>query len=42
MFTIIWNPTGFYVVDILLNDIKMKSDYFVTNIFISLEQMIFP
>jgi hypothetical protein len=42
MFTIIWNPTGFYVVDRLPNDTKMNSDYFVTNIFISLEQMIFP
>jgi hypothetical protein len=42
MFTIIWNPTGFYVVDRLLNDTKMNSDYFVTNIVISLEQMIFP
>jgi hypothetical protein len=42
MFTIIWNPTGFYVVDRLPNDTKMNSDYFVTNEFISLEQMIFP
>jgi hypothetical protein len=42
MFTIIWNPTGFYVVDRLPNDTKMNSDYFVTNILISLEQMIFP
>jgi hypothetical protein len=42
MFIIIWNPSGFYVVDRLLNDIKMNSDYFVTNLFISLEQMIFP
>jgi hypothetical protein len=42
MFTIIWNPTRFYVVDILSNDTKMNSDYFVTNILISLEQMIFP
>jgi hypothetical protein len=42
MFTIIWNPTGFYVVDRFPNDIKMNSDYFVTNILISLEQMTFP
>jgi hypothetical protein len=42
MFMIIWNPTGFYVVDRLPNDTKMNSDYFVTNILISLEQMIFP
>jgi hypothetical protein len=40
MFTILWNPTGFYVVDRFSNDIKMNSDYFVTNIFIFLEQMI--
>jgi hypothetical protein len=37
MFTIIWNPTGFYVFDRFPNDSKMNSNYFVTNIFISLE-----
>jgi hypothetical protein len=42
MFTIIWNPSGFYVVDKLLNDAKMNSNYFVTNIFIPFEQAIFP
>jgi hypothetical protein len=42
MFTIIWNPTGFYVVDRLPNDTKMNSDYFATSIHISLEQLIFP
>jgi hypothetical protein len=42
MFTIIWNPTEFYVVDRLPNDTKMNIDYFVTNILISIEQMIFP
>jgi hypothetical protein len=42
MFTIIWNPIGFYVVDRFPNDTKMNSDYFVTNILISLEQIIFP
>jgi hypothetical protein len=41
MFTIIWNLTGFSVVDKLPNDTKMNSDYFMTNILISLEQMIF-
>jgi hypothetical protein len=41
IFTIIWNPTGFYVVDRLPNDTKMNSDYFVTNILIFLEQRIF-
>jgi hypothetical protein len=34
MFTIIWNPTGFYVVDRVPNDAKMNSDYFVTSILI--------
>jgi hypothetical protein len=41
MFTIIWNPTGFYIVNRLLNDTKTNSDYFVTNVLISLEQIIF-
>jgi hypothetical protein len=42
MFTIIWNPTGFYIVNRFPKDTKMNSDHFVTNIFIFLEQMIFP
>jgi hypothetical protein len=42
MFTIIWNPHGFYVVDKLLNDTKMNSDYFVTKILGPLKQAIFP
>jgi hypothetical protein len=42
MFTMIWNPSGFYVVDRFLNAIKMNSEYFVTNILTSLEQTIFP
>jgi hypothetical protein len=37
-----WNPSGFYVVDRLPNDIKMNNDYFVTNMVISFEQVIFP
>jgi hypothetical protein len=37
-----WNPSGFYIVDRLPNDNKMNRDYFVTNIFIPLEQAIFP
>jgi hypothetical protein len=41
IFTIIWNPSGFYVVDRLLNDTKTNSAYFVTNILIPLEQAIF-
>jgi hypothetical protein len=42
MFTVIWNPTGFYIIDRLPNDTKMNSDYFVTNILIFREQMTFP
>jgi transposase InsO family protein len=42
MFTIIWNLTGFYVVDRLPNDIKMNSAYFVTNLLTPLEEAIFP
>jgi hypothetical protein len=42
MFTIIWNPSGFYVVDRLLNHTKMNSAYFVTDMLIPLEQAIFP
>jgi hypothetical protein len=30
MFTILWNPTGFHVVDKLPNDAKINSAYFVT------------
>jgi hypothetical protein len=37
MFTIIWNPSGFYVIDRLPNHRKMNSAYFVTNIFIPIE-----
>jgi hypothetical protein len=42
MFTIIWNPTGFYVADRLLNTTKMNSVYFMTNILSPLEEVIFP
>jgi hypothetical protein len=42
IFRIIWNPSGFYVVDRLSNDTKMNSAYFVTNILTPLEQAIFP
>jgi hypothetical protein len=42
MFTIIWNPTGFYVVYRLPNDTKMNSAYFVTNILTPLERAICP
>jgi hypothetical protein len=42
MFTIIWNPTGFYVIDRLPNDTKINRDYFVTNTLVFLGQIIFP
>jgi hypothetical protein len=42
MFTITWNPSGFYVVNRLPNAMKINSDCFVTNMFIPLEQTIFP
>jgi hypothetical protein len=42
MFALIWNPSGFYVIDRLPNDAAKNSDYFVTNPFIPLEQVIFP
>jgi hypothetical protein len=42
MFMIMWNPSSFCIVDRLPNDTKMNSDYFVTNILVPLEQMIFP
>jgi hypothetical protein len=42
MFTIIWNLSGFYVVDRVSNDTKLNSDYFVRNILTPLEEAIFP
>jgi hypothetical protein len=42
MFTIMWNPNGFYVVDRLPNDTRMNSTYFLTNVLIPLEEVIFP
>jgi hypothetical protein len=42
MFTIIWNPSGFYIVDRLQNDTKMNNGYLVTNIPTRFEQAIFP
>jgi hypothetical protein len=41
MFPIIWTPSGFYVVDRPLNDTKMNNNYFVTNLFIPVKQIIF-
>jgi hypothetical protein len=42
IFTIIWNPTEFYVVNRLSKDTKMISAYFVTNTLTPLEEAIFP
>jgi hypothetical protein len=42
MFTIIWNPSGFSVVDRLPNNTKINSAYFVTIGFIPLEGAMFP
>jgi hypothetical protein len=41
MFTIIWNPSGFDVVDRLPNNTKINSAYFMTNVLIPLEEAIF-
>jgi hypothetical protein len=41
MFAIIWNPNGLSLANRLPSGTKMNNDYFVTNIFISLEQAIF-
>jgi hypothetical protein len=37
MFTIMCNPSGFYVVDRFPNDVKVNIDYFLMNILILLE-----
>jgi hypothetical protein len=42
MFTIMWNRSGFYAVHRFRNDIKMNSDYLVTNMVIPFKQVIFP
>jgi hypothetical protein len=42
MFTVIWNPLGFQVVDQLPTVTKMNNDYFIINILEPLEQKIFP
>jgi hypothetical protein len=42
MFKAMCNPSGLDVVDRLPDDAKMNSDYFVTKIFIPLEQANFP
>jgi hypothetical protein len=42
MFTVIWNPLGFHVINTLLTGAKMDSDYFTTNIIGTVEQKVFP
>jgi hypothetical protein len=42
MFPIVWNPSGFYVIDRFPNHNKMNSAYFVTNMLIPIGQAIFP
>jgi hypothetical protein len=42
MFTVVWNPLGFHVIDKLPTGAKMNSDYFTTNILGPLEQKVFP
>jgi hypothetical protein len=42
MFTVIWNPLGFQIVDKLPTGTKMNSDYIITNILELLERKIFP
>jgi histone-lysine N-methyltransferase SETMAR len=42
IFLIIWNPSGFYIVDRFPNHAKMNSADFVTNLLIPVEQPIFP
>jgi hypothetical protein len=37
IFAIMWNPSSFYVIKKLINDAKMNSDYFMTNILIPFE-----
>jgi hypothetical protein len=41
MFTLIWNPIGFCVVDRFPNHTKMNIAYFMTNILIVLEKQSF-
>jgi hypothetical protein len=41
MFTIMPIPSGFSVIDRFPNATKMNSDYFVTNLLVPFEQLIF-
>jgi hypothetical protein len=42
MFTIMWNPRRFHVVNQLLSDTKMDSNYFTTNILAPLREEFIP
>jgi hypothetical protein len=42
MFTVLWNPLGFHVIDKLPTGARMNSEDFTTNILAPLEQKIFP
>jgi hypothetical protein len=42
LFTTIWNPLAFEVIDKLPTGTKMNGDYFITNILEPFEQKIFP
>jgi hypothetical protein len=42
MFTIMWNPRGFHIVNQLPRDIKMDRDYFTTNALALLREEFIP
>jgi hypothetical protein len=42
MFTVIWKPLGFHVIDRLPTGARMNSEYYTTNILARLEEKIFP
>jgi hypothetical protein len=36
MLTMVWNPTGFYLINILSNGIKFNTSYYIADIFVPL------
>jgi hypothetical protein len=42
MFTIMWNPSGFYVIDRLPSGAKLNAFYYTTNILTPLQHCFFP
>jgi transposase len=42
MYTIMWNPHGFHVIDLLPSDAKMNSTYYTSNVLEPLHQNFFP